>query len=327
MTPTILSLPNLNQIATAHRLIQPYIHRTPILTCETLNRMVGAQLFFKCENLQKIGAFKIRGAMNTVLTLTEAEKQRGIGTHSSGNHAQAIAYAGQLQNIQAHIVMPNNSPQVKKDAVQNYGAKVYFCEPTFEARQAKMQEILQKTGAEFVHPYDDYRVITGQATCAKEIYEDLEDLDLLLVPIGGGGLLSGSALATQHFSPHTKVIGAEPALANDAYESLQTGIRHPPKPPVTIADGLRTSLGEKTFEIIRDHVSEIALASEENIIRAMRLIWERMKIIIEPSCAVPLATLLEGNVSNFKGKKIGIILTGGNVDLANLPWLSSLNQQ
>ncbi len=318
--PHILPLPTVNHIVTAHQKIQPYIHRTPILTCQTINRMVGAELYFKCENFQKIGAFKIRGAVNTVFSLSRAEQKQGIGTHSSGNHAQAIAYAGKLQGIQAHIVMPTNSPQVKKQAVQNYGAHIYFCEPTLEAREAKMQEILAQTGASFIHPYDDYRVITGQATCAKEIYEELDDLDMLIVPVGGGGLLSGTALATQYFSPHTQVIGAEPTLANDAYESLRTGIRQPPKPPVTVADGLRTALGIKTFEIISQNVHQIALASEENIIRAMRLIWERMKIIIEPSCAVPLATLLEGNIKDFEGKKIAIILTGGNVDLEKLPW-------
>lgn len=315
-----MALPTENHIITAHQKIQPYIHRTPVLTCQTINQIVGAELYFKCENFQKIGAFKIRGGLNTVLSLSPDEQNQGIGTHSSGNHAQAIAYAGKLKGTQAHIVMPNNSPEVKKQAVQNYGANIYLCEPTLKAREAKMQEIIDQTGVSFIHPYDDYRVITGQATCAKEIYEAIPDLDMLLVPVGGGGLLSGSALSTKYFSPRTQIIGAEPLLANDAYESLKTGIRQPPKPPVTIADGLRTALGQKTFDIIQEHVSEIALASEEAIVQAMRMIWERMKIIIEPSCAVPLATLLEGNVKGFKGKKIAIILTGGNVDLEKLPW-------
>lgn len=320
MTPNIISPPSENQIIIAHETLKKHIHETPIFTSRSINAIVGADIFFKCENFQKTGSFKIRGATNTVLSLTLEERQKGIGTHSSGNHAQAIAYIGGKQGIQTHIVMPKNSPHVKRQAVQSYGANTYFCEPTLEAREAKMAEVLDQTGVNFIHPYDDYRVITGQATCAKEIYDTLTDVDMLLVPVGGGGLLSGTIMASRCFSPHTKIIGTEPLLANDAYESIRLGVRQPPRTPTTIADGLRTALGQKTFEIIHKNVSEIALASERGIVQAMQLIWERMKIIVEPSCAVSLATLLEDKIQNIQGKKIVIILTGGNVDLNNLPW-------
>ena len=309
-------------LTAAYDRIRGYIHRTPVLTCETLNDMTGARLFFKCENFQKIGAFKARGGMNAALQLSQMERQNGLATHSSGNHAQAIAYAANALGVRAYIVMPRTAPQVKKDAVRGYGAEVIECEPTLEARESTVNQVIAQTGAAMVHPYDDYAVIAGQATAAMELIEDQgqnEVFDVIMAPVGGGGLLSGTALAAHYFSPKTSVIAGEPEGAADAVLSFESGKIEKAPFINTIADGLLASLGQKNLPIIRQHVRDILLVSDPEIIAAMRLIWERMKIIIEPSCAVPLAAVLR-NKEVFVGKKVGIILTGGNVDLGKLPW-------
>lgn len=316
----MISHPTINDIRQAAERIRPYAHRTPVLTCQTLDRMLGMSLFFKCENLQKVGAFKFRGACNTVFSLSEEEAARGVATHSSGNHAQALALAARIRGIPAHIVMPETSPQVKQAAVAGYGAEITFCKPTLEARESTLAEVVARTGATFVHPYNNVRVIAGQGTAALELFEEVPDLDVIMAPVGGGGLLSGTALATAALSPATRVIAGEPAGADDAYRSLQTGQIQPSLQPKTIADGLLTSLGEITFAIIRRHVEKILTVQDETIIRAMRLVWERMKIVIEPSAAVPLAALLEHPEVALQGKRIGIIFSGGNVDLGKLPF-------
>jgi threonine dehydratase len=312
-------IPVLDTIHKAHERIAPYVHRTPVLTCQTINRLAGAEIYFKCENFQKIGAFKARGGVNAVLSLTPEELTNGVTTHSSGNHAQAIAYAAALVGTKAYIVMPSTAPQVKKDAVRGYGAEVIECEPTLEARESTVEKVIADYGSTMIHPFNDYRVIAGQATATKELIEDYGLFDSIMAPVGGGGLLSGTALAAYYLSPTTEVIAGEPEGAADAALSFKSG--HIEKAPYikTIADGLLTSLGDKTLEIIRLHVKDILLVSDPEIIDAMRLIWERMKIVIEPSCAVPFAALLK-NKEQFAGKKVGIILTGGNVDLGKLPF-------
>ncbi|MFA0961745.1 pyridoxal-phosphate dependent enzyme [Roseivirga sp. BDSF3-8] len=306
-------------IREAHQRIKPYVHRTPVLTNSTINAITGAEVFFKCENFQKIGAFKARGAVNAVLQLNEQEAKAGVATHSSGNHAQAIAYAATLRNIQAYIVMPENAPNVKRKAVEGYGAKVIPCTPTLQAREDTVKQVMNDTGATFIHPFNNDHVITGQATSAVELLEQTEGLDRIMTPVGGGGLLGGSALAVAYFGENCKVSGAEPKGADDAYRSLHAGKLIPMENPDTIADGLLTSLGDKTFSIIHTHVEEIVTVSDNEIIDAMRLIWERMKIIVEPSCAVPLAALIQQK-EKHKGQRVGIILTGGNVDLDRLPF-------
>lgn len=301
-------------IEQAHTRIKPYIHRTPVFTSSGLNELAGCSLYFKCENFQKIGAFKARGAMNAVLSLSPEARSKGIATHSSGNHAQAVARAAHIAGVPAYIVMPRNAPEVKKRGVRGYGGQIFECEPTSEAREKMLEEVIRKTGATLVHPFNDYAVIAGQATAAKELIEDVpEPLDVILTPVGGGGLLSGTLLAVKYFSPGTSVIAGEPAGSDDAFRSLHSG-KIEPAQAKTIADGLLTSLGDKTFAIIRDHVKEIITVTDEEIVQAMRTIWERMKIIIEPSCAVPFAAVLKAK-EKFAGKKTGIILSGGNVDL------------
>lgn len=313
-------IPTLAVIEAAQCRIHPYIHRTPVLTCQTLNQISGAEIYFKCENFQKIGAFKARGGVNAVLSMSSEEQARGIATHSSGNHAQAIAYAASVVGTKAYIVMPDNSPDVKVKAVRGYGAEVTFCVNTPEERESTLKAVVARTAAEFVHPFNDYRVIAGQATAAKELIEDVPgEFDVIMAPVGGGGLLSGTALSTRYLSPNTSVIAGEPEGAADAVLSFQTGNIERAPYVKTIADGLLTPLGDKTLPIIREYVSEILVVSDAEIIEAMRLIWERMKIIIEPSCAVPFAALLK-NKAQFSGKKVGIILTGGNVDLGRLPF-------
>lgn len=316
-----MNAPTIREIREAADRIMPFVHRTPILTCTSLNRICGAELYFKCENFQKAGAFKIRGATNAVFSLRHREATKGVATHSSGNHAAALALAARWRGIRASVVMPENAPQIKRDAVADYGANITFCKPTLEAREQGLAELLDQTGSVFIHPYNDYRVISGQGTAGLELCEEVVDLDMVMVPVGGGGLLSGTAIAVSALSPSTQVIAAEPERANDAYRSFHAGKIIPIDHPDTIADGLRTSLGELTFPIIRKHVSDIITVSEELILAGMRLIWERMKIIVEPSAAVALGALLEAS-SRFSGKRIGIILSGGNVDLANLPWTS-----
>jgi len=305
------------QIIDAHERIKPFIHKTPVLTSKTLDQISGAHIFFKCENFQKIGAFKIRGGMNSVLSLPEEKRKKGIATHSSGNHAQAIAFAAREVGTKAFIVMPDNSPQVKVDAVKGYGAEIFFCEPNQQAREKLLQEVVDKTGAEFIHPYNNYDVITGQASCAKEMIEEIPSLDFIITPVGGGGLLSGSLLSAHYFSPSTIVYAGEPEGAADAILSLKN--RKIEKAPYvkTIADGLLTTLGDKTFAIISKYVKDILTVSDEEIIAAMRLVYERMKIVVEPSGVVPLAALLK-NKDMFSGKRVGVVFTGGNVELKKL---------
>lgn len=317
--PKLTAAPTIEQIRHTHQAIQPFIHRTPVLTSDSINTRTGAEIYFKCENFQRIGAFKMRGGASAALRLTEAEKARGLATHSSGNHAQAIARSAQILGIPAHIVMPSNAPAIKKAATGGYGANITLCAPTLVAREATLDQVVAQTGATFVHPYNDYNVIAGQATAALELLEDSPGLDCIMAPVGGGGLMSGTALATRALSPQTTILGAEPAAVDDAYRSFHSGQVEQNDSTHTIADGLRTSLGEKTLAIIRQYVSDILLVEESEIIDAMRLTWERMKIIIEPSCAVPLAAVLK-HPEQFAGQKIGIIITGGNVDLSQLPF-------
>lgn len=312
-------IPTLSDIESAHRRIEPYIHNTPVMTNNAINRMVDAQIFFKCENFQKVGAFKMRGASCAVSALSSDEKYSGIATHSSGNHAQAVALSAKLHGIEAYIVMPENAPSIKRDAVLEYGATVYTSGNLIESREDKMREILDQTGATFIHPYEDYNIITGQATAARELLDLHPELDIVMAPVGGGGLLSGTALTCHYHHHPLNVYGAEPKLVDDAARSMQSGKIESNTRIDTIADGLRTMLGEKTFGIIKDRVHKILTVEEESIIRAMTLIWQRMKIIVEPSGAVPLAAILE-NRSEFSEKKVGIILSGGNVDLSNLPF-------
>ena len=295
--------------------IAPYIHNTPIMTCKSINALYGLDLYFKCENFQKIGAFKIRGGMNASLQLTKEQLEKGVATHSSGNHAQALAFAAKMLGIKAYIVMPESSPQVKVNAVRGYGAEVTICASNQAARESTLQSIVDQTGATFIHPYDNDEVITGQATCVKEIIEAMPDVDILVTPVGGGGLLSGTCLGAHYFKPGLKVYAGEPEGAADAVLSIQSGKVEKAPFVNTIADGLLTTLSERTLEIIQAHVADILLVSEDEIKAALRLVYERMKIIIEPSCAVPLAAVLK-NPDLFKGKKVGIILTGGNVDLS-----------
>ena len=314
--------PTIREIREAADRVRPFIHRTPVLTCGALDRMCGARLFFKCENFQKTGAFKIRGATNAVMSLDERTAARGVATHSSGNHAAALALAARWRGIQAYVVMPENAPEVKRRAVAGYGAEIISCKPTMEAREATLAGLVDRTGATVVHPYNDYAVIAGQGTAALELCQEVPDLDTVLVPVGGGGLISGTALALQGMSPGTRVIGAEPALADDAARSLRAGVIIPSAYPSTIADGLRTSLGDLTFPILRRCAERIVTVDEEEIVAATRLIWERMKTVVEPSAAVPLAALLShGSGLTGGGQRIGIILSGGNVDLDHLPWV------
>jgi threonine dehydratase len=295
------------------------IHRTPVLTCQNLDEISGAKIFFKCENFQKIGAFKMRGASNVGTLLSEEVRQRGLATHSSGNHGQAVALTAKTLGVPAYIVMPENAPDVKKNAVKGYGAKVIECESTAVGRQSTLDKVVEETGAYFISPYNDYGVIAGQATAVVELLEEVDNLDMVLTPLGGGGLMSGTALACHYLQPSIEVIGGEPQNADDGYRSFKSGKMEPLATEVTIADGLRSPLGDKTFGIIKKHVNDIVTVTEEEIVEAMRLIWERMKIVIEPSCAVPFAVVLK-QPARFQNKKVGIILTGGNVDLAKLPF-------
>ncbi|MFC1499467.1 pyridoxal-phosphate dependent enzyme [Candidatus Zixiibacteriota bacterium] len=311
--------PDLDQIRTAHQRIAPYIHRTPVLTSAALDAMCDASLFFKCENLQKAGAFKARGASNAVFSLDDETAARGVVTHSSGNHAAALSWAAGLRGIPAHIVMPSNAPAVKRAAVEGYGGNITLCEPTLASRESTANEVIARTGAELIHPYDDYRIIEAQATAVIELFEEAGDLDVVLGPVGGGGLIAGTALAVHHLGLPTQVIACEPANADDALRSFREGTIQPSIDPDTIADGLRTQLSERTFDIIRDLVHDIVTVTEEEIATAMRTVWERMKTIIEPSSAVPVAAALSGNLP-IDRKRVGIIISGGNVDLGNLPF-------
>jgi threonine dehydratase len=291
-----------------------WVHRTPVLTSRTLDVRTGGSVFLKCENFQQVGAFKFRGAMNAVLQLRESERKAGVVTHSSGNHAQALARAGQLTGVPVCIVMPSTAPAVKRAATEGYGARIVTCEPTLAARESTVAELVAKHGYTLVHPFDDWRVIAGQGSAAWELLDQAGPLDMVVCPVGGGGLLSGTALAVKGRSPETQVVGAEPEAADDARRSLETGSIVPAHDPKTIADGLRTSLGPKTFSVIRRHVNAIVTASEAEILEAMRFIWERLKVVVEPSGSVPLAPVLAGRL-DVRRRRVGIILTGGNVDL------------
>lgn len=311
----------LADIRAAHARIVDKIHRTPVLTSANLDALCGGQLFFKCENFQKIGAFKARGAANAVFSLTDAEAARGVATHSSGNHAAALARAARLRGIAAHIVMPSNAPKTKIESVRRNGGRIIFCEPNVVAREAACAQVIAETGARLIHPYNDYAVMAGQGTATLELLEQAPELNLIIVPVGGGGLLCGTAVAAKGARPSIRVIAAEPAGADDAARSFAAGHIIPLEKASTVADGLRTSLGERNFPLIQQHVNGIVTVSEDSIVAAMRRIWEVLKIIIEPSCAVPYAAIMEQKI-NVSGKRVGIILTGGNVDLDALPWLA-----
>jgi threonine dehydratase len=315
-TPAALTIQSIRQ---AHARIRAMIHRTPVMTSEVLDELAGSRLYFKCENLQKVGAFKARGATNAVFSLSEEEAARGVVTHSSGNHAAALARAAKLRGIAAHIVMPNNAPQAKQAAVRRYGGEIHFCEPTLAARESTARQVMERTGAALIHPYDDLRVMAGQGTTAIELLEDVPDLDVILCPVGGGGQLSGIAVAAKDLKPAIRVIGVEPAGADDAARSLIAGHIIPMLDPHTIADGLRSSLGERPFAEITRLVDDIVTVREESIVQAMRQIWEVMKLIVEPSGAVAYAAIVEGRLP-ARGARVGIVLSGGNLDLDRLPW-------
>jgi threonine dehydratase len=314
-------IPDREMLDRAADRVARFIHRTPVLTSSAINSITACSIFFKCENFQKVGAFKYRGATNAVQQLSGEQVTRGVATHSSGNHAAALALAAGIRNIPAYIVMPETAPSIKKIAVTSYGAHITFCEPTLEAREETLAAVLAETGAAEIHPYNDYRIIAGQSTAARELFEDIPDLDIVMTPVGGGGLLSGTALAAHFYSSNTKVIAAEPRGADDAARSFRAGRIIPSVNPVTVADGLLTSLGDRTFAVITRHVHDIVTVDDASIIAAMRLIWERMKIVVEASAAVPLAAIL-GGILRVEGKRVGIILSGGNCDLERLPWLA-----
>jgi len=312
-------IPTLEDMLLAHERIKPYIHRTPVLTSSFLNELTGAELFFKCENFQKAGAFKVRGASNAVFGLDEETAKAGVATHSSGNHALSLSYAAGRRGIPCHVVMPKTAPQAKKDAVRGYGGIITECEPSTSSREAVFAEVQKKTGAEFVHPYNDPRVIAGQGTCSKELMEQTDGLDAVIAPIGGGGMVSGTCLTLSNLAPSVKIYATEPEQADDAARSFRAGHIIADDAPATVADGLKVPLKELTWHFVSNHVSDILTASEQEIVDAMRLIWARMKIVMEPSAAVPLATILK-NKDVFAGKRVGVIVTGGNVDLGKLPW-------
>jgi threonine dehydratase len=314
-----MNKPSKNEIIEAANRIKPLIHRTPVLTSTSINKMLGCEVYFKCENFQKVGAFKFRGASNALSLLSKDQLANGVATHSSGNHAQALALAARQKGTKAFIVMPNNAPKSKREAVLGYGAKVIECEPTLIARETTLETVIEDTGAYFVHPYNDLRIIAGQATCAHELIEDYNALDYIIAPVGGGGLLSGTALAAHYFASDTIVVGAEPCGADDAFQSFQANKIIPSTHPSTIADGLLTSLGDLTFPIIKKYVDSIKTVEDSVIIDAMKLIWQRMKIIVEPSAAVPFAVVMKYH-EQFRNQKVGIILSGGNIDFDKIPF-------
>ncbi|MBO9425854.1 pyridoxal-phosphate dependent enzyme [Labrenzia sp. R4_1] len=312
-------IPTLEDMLVAHERIKPYVHQTPVLTSSFLNDLTGTELFFKCENFQKAGAFKVRGASNAVFGLDEETAKTGVATHSSGNHALSLSYAAGRRGIPCHVVMPCTAPQAKKDAVRGYGGIITECEPSTSSREAVFAEVEKKTGAEFVHPYNDHRVIAGQGTCSKELMEQTDGLDMVIAPIGGGGMVSGTCLTLSNLAPEVKIFAAEPEQADDAARSFRAGHIIADDAPSTVADGLKVPLKDLTWHFISNYVSDVLTASEQEIVEAMRLTWARMKIVMEPSSAVPLATILK-NRHIFAGKRVGVIITGGNVDLNKLPW-------
>jgi threonine dehydratase len=311
--------PSFEDVLAAAERIRDHVHRTPVMTSRAMNGIAGAHLHFKCENLQKVGAFKARGATNAVLSLDEKAAGRGVATHSSGNHAAALAYAAGIRGAPAHVVMPSSAPPVKKAAVSGYGALITECEPTLEARETTLDAVVERTGATFIHAYDNPMVIAGQGTASLELITDVPDLEAVIAPVGGGGLMSGTAIAISESRPDIRIWGSEPEGADDAFRSLRDGTLYPSVKPTTIADGLLTSLSDRTFRILGERLEGILTVSEECIVRAMRLLWERMKLLVEPSGAVPLAAVLE-HPERFANRRIGLIISGGNVDLDNLPW-------
>ena len=319
MKDTAMYIPTFDDMLAAHDRIAPYVHRTPVLTSSFLNELTGAQLFFKCENLQKAGAFKVRGASNAVFGLSDAEAKRGVCTHSSGNHALSLSYAAGRRGIPCNVVMPRTAPQAKKDAVRGYGGMITECEPSTTSREAVFAEVQARTGGDFVHPYNDPRVIAGQGTCSRELMAQTDGLDMVVAPIGGGGMISGTCLTLSHLAPEVQIIAAEPEQADDAARSFRAGHIIADDAPDTIADGLKVPLKDLTWHFVSNHVSDVLTASEDQIVDAMKLTWKRMKIVMEASSAVPLATIL-ANKDRFAGKRVGIIITGGNVDLDALPW-------
>jgi threonine dehydratase len=321
MTPPAV-IPTYDDVVAAHERIRPYIHRTPVLTSSYFNALTGAELFFKCENFQKAGAFKVRGASNAVFGLSDEMAKKGVATHSSGNHALSLSYAAGRRGIPCHVVMPRTAPQAKKDAVRGYGGIITECEPSTSSREAVFAQVQAATGAEFVHPYNDPRVIAGQGTCSRELMEQVEGLDAVIAPIGGGGMVSGCCLTLSNIAPGVEIYAAEPEQADDAYRSFKAGHIIADDAPETVADGLKVPLKDLTWHFVSNHVTDILTASEQEIIDAMKLTWKRMKIVIEASCAVPLATILK-NPETFRGKRVGVIITGGNVDLDTLPWIKA----
>lgn len=315
-----MDIPTYQDVVTAHDRIKPYIHRTPVMTSDYLNDLTGAQLFFKCENFQKAGAFKVRGASNAVFGLSDKAARNGVCTHSSGNHALSLSYAAGRRGIPCNVVMPRTAPQAKKDAVRGYGGIITECAPSTTSREAVFAEVQAETGGNFVHPYNDPRVIAGQGTCSRELMEQTDGVDMIVAPIGGGGMISGTCLTLSNIAPEVQIIASEPEQADDAYRSFKAGHIIADDAPVTIADGLKVPLKELTWHFVRNHVSDIFTASEQEIIDAMKLTWQRMKLVMEPSCAVPLATILK-NKDYFRGKRVGVVITGGNVDLDKLPWM------
>ena len=321
-TITELNVPTYDDVQAAHERIRPYIHETPVLTSSYLNGLTGAELFFKCENFQKAGAFKARGASNAVFGLDDAPAKKGVATHSSGNHGLSLSYAAGRRGIPATVVMPRTAPEAKKAAVRGYGGRIVECEPSTSSREAVFAEVIAETGAEFVHPYNDPRVIAGQGTCSRELLDQVEGLDAVMAPIGGGGMISGTCLTLSNIAPKTEIYAAEPENADDAYRSFKAGHIIADDAPQTVADGLKVPLKELTWHFVQNHVTDILTASEDEIVDAMKLTWERMKIVMEPSSAVPLATILK-NKDRFAGKRVGVIITGGNVDLKKLPWMGT----
>ena len=311
--------PVLQDVQNTSKQITPFVHRTPVLTSQSVNSIIDGEVFFKCENFQKTGSFKMRGASNAVLSLSEEQAKRGVVTVSSGNHGAALSLAAKLNGIISHVVTPKNTQQVKIDAMKGYGANLVYCEPSVESRESTLLKVQQETDAVPIHPYNDYRVISGAGTVALEFIDEIKDLDFIVVPIGGGGLISGTGVVVSSLRPNTKLLGVEPESADDALRSIKSGEIVPSDYPPTIADGLRSSLGEKTFPMIKKFVSAIHTVSEKEIISSMRFVWERMKIIVEPSSAVTMAAVLN-NPASFRGKKTGVIFSGGNINLSHLPW-------
>ncbi len=315
-------IPTIDDMFSAHQRIKPHIHKTPVLTSSYFNELTGAELFFKCENFQKAGVFKARGASNAVFSLSEDMLEKGVATHSSGNHALSLSYAAGRRGIPCVVVMPRTAPQAKKDAVKGYGGRIIECEPSTSSREAVFAEVVAETGAEFVHPYNDHRVIAGQGTCSHELIKQVESLDVVIAPIGGGGMVSGTCLALSSLAPDIKIYAAEPEQADDAMRSFKAGYIIADDAPETIADGLKVPLKELTWHFVSNHVTDILTVSEHEIVDAMKLIWKRMKIVMEPSSTVQLATIIK-NKDTFAGKRVGVIITGGNVDLDLLPWLNN----